>query len=211
MRRDEYAARHGVTPTTVSKWKKRGLLVFMPDPMRPGAKIIDVQKSDLLVGATIDQSRGRIRTGGASVDAATVPPSTSPTPPIARVVPPDTGDRLHDLRIREKEQDVIRSEFRNRKDAGELVSFAEYERRAADLARRMREALHAMARELAERLAAERDDRALLAILDGAIDEVMVRLSVQMDMEIQAEEAELRKADGILAEELEAAQSAPLQ
>ena len=79
LMKSEFAALKGVGASAVSNWAKKGLLVYGQDPARPGKQLVDVEKSELLINGTIDQTRGRPRAAGvAQVEGEIAsPPSAS--------------------------------------------------------------------------------------------------------------------------------------
>lgn len=185
LKQAEFAARHGVGPSAVSNWKKRGLVVFAPDPRRPGKQLIDAEKSDLLVRGTIDQTRGRPR--GDAAEAAA--PAESTAPAIAM-------NGLEAARLEEMRERTTRRKIENEQLLGRLVSLAEYERRAGDMGRMIRERTHGLIRQHGERLAAETDPRTIMAILTEAFD----GLFDQVAGEVEAAASDERAADAVLAQ-----------
>ncbi len=67
--------------------------------------------------------------------------------------------------------------MKNARDAKELAPRVELERRAAEMGRVARERMHAMWRAISERLAAERDVRAVMALGITEIDRVFAQLA----------------------------------
>lgn len=189
MSQTEFAARHRVGKPAVSNWKKRGLLVFAPDPDRPGKELVDVARSDLLVRGTIDPTRGRTRTAG----EAAAPPS--PSEPAARRELPMSG--LQQAQLADIEERTRRRKIETEVMLGTLVPIAEYERRAGDLGRLIRERTQALIRQHAERVAAESDPRTIMALLGEAFDQ----LFNQVADEVEAEATKEREVDQVLAAE----------
>ncbi len=173
----EFAALRGVRKSAVSNWKTKGLLVFTADPDQPGKQLVDVAKSNALIDRFVDQHRGR-------PNRATRTDAAQPAP-MPSIPAPAMSDARTDL-LREQ---VIRERLRNLKAAEELVLVDEFASRSADLARRMRERLHAFLRGEAERIAAERDPRQVLAILSAGIDEQLDTVADELEREAAIEAA----------------------
>lgn len=191
MKQAEYAAHRGVKASAVSNWKAKGLLVFAPDPDRPGKQLVDVAKTDLVIGGTIDPTRGRPRSAEIA-QAETAPPKNpnkSPTPTV-RAPDPYAEARLEEMRER-----TTRRRIENAQLMGQLVPLAEYERRAGDMGRVVRERTAGLIRQHAERLAAETDPRTIIALLSEAFDSMFDRLASEIEAEASAELA----ADAALA------------
>lgn len=193
MTQTEFAAHRGVGKSAVSNWKARGLLAFAPaDPGRPhGRQLVDVQRSDAAVNAAVDPTLGRPPTAIAS----------SPAAPALSENPAGASDGLANVRNELIRAQTVRARLQNEKLAGELVALVEFERRAGDAGRLARERMHGVARQLAERLAAETDPRSVLAVLAEAIDQAFADLAdrleaealaeLEVDAELEAEELEL--------------------
>lgn len=188
----EFAARHKVGKPAVSNWKRKGLLVFAPDPDRPNKLLVDVEKSDLLVRGSIDQTRGRPRSADAAPQGAggsgdTVqPPARGPAPLNA----------LEAARLDEMLQRTRGRRIENDARLGNLVAISEYERRAGDLGRMVREGVHAVLRQQAERIAAETDPRTIIAVLGEAFDQLFARVSSEVEAQASLE----REVDQVLAQ-----------
>lgn len=190
MTQKEYAAHRGVGAPAVSNWKKAGLLVFAADPDRPGKQLVDVEKSDLVVGGKIDQTRGRPRNTDrveAEGEAATAAGSSLAP---ARGMSALESERLEDMRERTRSRRID-----NDVKLRALVPLNEYERRAGDLGRMCREGVHAVLRQNAERIAAESDPRAVISVLGEAFDQLFERVA----NEVEAEAALEREVDEALA------------
>lgn len=179
----EFATRHGVKAPAVSAWKKKGLLVFAPDPERGGKLFVDAEKSDLLVRGTIDQTRGRPTAASVAAAEAGAPAA----PPSSHVVRSSLKDDYEAERI-------LSRRIENQQKLGNLVQLAEYERRAGDMGRLVRERTGGIIRQVAERLAAESDPRVVISVLSDAFDV----LFTQMADEIEAAASEERAADAAL-------------
>jgi hypothetical protein len=91
---------------------------------------------------------------------------------------------------------TTRRQIENGQLLGQLVSLAEYERRAGEMGRMLRERSHGLVRKLAERLAAEADPRAIITLmgegLDGLFDQVAGELEAALETELTV--------DAVLAE-----------
>lgn len=187
MSQTEFAARHQVGKPAVSRWKKLNLLVFAADPENPRKQLVDAEKSDLLVRGSIDPTRGRPRGGeAAQVDGAGDAP---PAPRPAQMTGMDAA-RLDDMVERTRARRI-----ETEQKLGTLVPISEYERRAGDMGRMIRERTHALIRQHAERLAAEADPRQIMAVLGDAFD----KLFDQVADEIEAEATKEREVDAALA------------
>ncbi len=189
MTRAEFAKHRGVQKSAVSNWGTKKLLVFAEGP--GGKQMIDVVRTEAKLNANLDPSRGRPTT--AQTQAAEEP---APLLSRAAAVQPDSG--LSNVRT-----DLIRSQtvgknLDNARRAGELVPFQEFERLATEAGRVTRERMIALARTNAERLAAERDPRQVMAILTEGIEQAFAELSEQL----------LKGEDGDDAAALEAIENA---
>lgn len=187
----EFAQRHGVSKPTVSAWKAKGLLVFLADPSKPSKQLVDAEKSDILVRASIDPTRGRPRNGERAEAAAEGDLPTTPAPSRA----PAAMSGLEEARLDEMRERTRRRRIETEQLLGNLVPISEYERRAGDLGRLVRERTHALIRQLAERLAAENDPRQVMAVLGEAFD----ALFAQVADEVEAEATKERQVDEELA------------
>jgi hypothetical protein len=171
MTRADFARHRGVQKSAVSNWSGKGWLVFAEGP--GGKQMIDVARTEAKLNANLDPSRGRPTTG--QMQAAEVP-LPSPGKPAA----PANDGGLSNVRT-----DLIRSQtvgknLDNARRAGELVPFQEFERLATEAGRVTRERMIALARTNAERLAAERDPRQIVAILTEGIDQTFAELAEQL-------------------------------
>lgn len=196
LKQAEFAARHGVVASAVSNWKKRGLLVFAEDPARPGKQMIDAEKSDLLIKGTIDPTRGRPRNDATQAAQS----GAAPAEGQSRAVIPMNG--LEAARLEEMRERTTRRKIENEQLLGRLVPLSEYERRAGEMGRVIRERTHGLIRQHGERLAAETDPRTIMALLGQAFD----ALFDQVADEIEAAASDERVADAALAQ-IEAADS----
>lgn len=188
MMKSEYAAHRGVKPSAVSNWAKKGLLVYGADPARPGKQLVDVEKTDLLVNGSVDQTRGRPRSSEAgAVTVSEAGPEAAPSRPVQLSGP-------EAVRMEEARERIIGRRIENEKALGRLVSLAEVERRAAERGRMIRERVAAVVRSQAERLAAEADPRVIVAVLQGEFDQLFERIADEIEAEARAEAA----ADAVL-------------
>lgn len=156
----QFAVRRGVGKSAVSNWKKAGLLVFAEAP--DGRMMVDAARTEARLNARIDPTRGR-PTGA--------PPEEAPADDQLPLDGSPVQQRnLARVRAEVAEEDLIGKRMRNAADARELVPAVEAERRLGELGRMARERVQAELRGLAERLAAEREPRAIMTLLDGATD-----------------------------------------
>lgn len=182
MQAKDYAKHRGVTPAAVSGWKKKGLLVFVTDPANPAKQLIDVAKTDLVINGTVDQTRGRPRSGEAEAaafahagaDGGVRAPLASPLQ-AAQLV--DLGERTLSRRIE------------NERALRKLVPLDEYERRSGDMGRLVRERTVGIIRQSAERLAAETDPRQIITYLTDQFDDLFGQLASEIDAAATLEEA----------------------
>lgn len=184
MTQAEYAERHGVGKSAVSNWKSKGLLVFTADPARPGKQLVDVTKSDLLVRGTIDPTRGRPR--GEAGEAQQMPDDAGDEAPRARGPAPTP---METARLEEMRERTTRRRIENERLVGSLVSIAEYERRAGDMGRLVRERTHGLIRQHAERLAAETDPRTIMVVLGEAFDALFNQVADEIEAAASQEQA----------------------
>lgn len=184
MMKSAYAAHRGVKPSAVSNWAAKGLLVYGEDPARPGKKLVDVEKSDLLINGTVDQTRGRPRSGEAS--AAEAPGGEAGDQPLVRA-PVASGAEA--VRLEEARERVIGRRIDNERALGKLVDRGEVERRAAERGRMIRERVTAVVRQQAERLASESDPRVIVALLTGEFDGLFARIADEIEAEARTEAA----------------------
>lgn len=191
MSQTEFAARHGVGKPAVSNWKRKNLLVFAPDPERPGKLLVDAEKSDILVRGSIDPTRGRPRSAdgaGTSENEG----SGEEARPAARV---PALNALEQARLDEMVQRTRGRRIENDARLGNLVAISEYERRAGDLGRMVREGVHAVLRQQAERVAEETDPRTITAVLGEAFDQLFTRVANEVEAQATLE----REVDQVLA------------
>jgi len=166
MSQAEFAAHRGVKKSAVSNWKKDGLLIFAEAP--DGKLKVDVARTEARLNAKLDPARGRPTTAQAA--AASEPSSPAPVS-----TPADSG--LSIVRTDLLRQQTVGKALDNAKRAGDLVALAEFERLAAENGRIARERMIALVRNNAERLAAEREPRQIVAILTDEIDLAFAELA----------------------------------
>lgn len=159
MTQAEFAARRGVGKSAVSNWKKAGLLVFAEG--EGGKLFVNAERSEARLEARIDPMRGRPASGEA-VEAAPVEGGDE--------LPLDAAKKrkLSDARAELVDEDLFSKRLSNAAKAGELVPLVEAERRLAAIGRMAQERVAAEERNVAERLAATSDVRAVMAILEEA-------------------------------------------
>lgn len=165
-----FAARRGVGKSAVSNWKKAGLVVFAEGD--DGKVYVDAERTEARLNARLDPMRGRPAT--APVDA--------PELPIEAV--PDAGTRgsgVHGARAELLAEQLVGTRLKNAEMARELVPAMEAERRCAELGRMARERVQAELRGQMERLAAERDPRAIWAVIEAATDRAFHALADAVD------------------------------
>lgn len=189
MTQAEFARHRGVQKGSVTNWKKAGLLVLAEGPT--GKPMVDVQRSDMKLNAKIDPMRGRPSTGHVPAVAA-AGPGDAPALPLEQT-PAQPGDRgLADERVEELRERRIGAALKNALLAGDLVPLVEAERRVSEVGRAARERMHAWVRTIAERFAAEKDVRQIMAIAEAGIDEVFAQLAAAADRgEFAGDEDEL--------------------
>lgn len=183
MSQKDYAAHRGVRPSAVSNWKKANLLVFAADPADPTRQLVDVEKSDLVVGGKIDQTRGRPR----AADQARVEAAGEGSAPVVVAASSRGMSALENARLAEMEERLRSRRIDNDARLGQLVPVAEYERQAGEFGRKCREGVHAIVRQQAERLAAESEPRQIIAVLGEAFDKLFARLADDVEAEAHQE------------------------
>ena len=172
MTQAEYAAHRGVKAPAVSNWKAKDLLVFAEDPARPGKVLVNVQLTDARLATRIDPTRGRPSSGAMSGELQLHGSASGTT--LA-------GEALAQERMEHLVEQKIGHRLKNAERARELVPLAEYERRSSELGRLARERMHSVVRSTAERLAAETDPRAIVALLRVEIDRAFEELADQVE------------------------------
>lgn len=182
MTQAEFARHRGVGKSAVTNWKNAKLLVFAEGDN--GKPMVDVARSDAKLNAKIDPMRGRPPTGG--TPAITAPAlAGAPPPPTAldarepAVLPmvASAEKTLADERIEHLREQRIGQAMKNAQLAGDLVPLVEAERRVSEVGRAARERMHAWLRSVAERFAAEKDVRAIMALGEEGIDQVFSELA----------------------------------
>lgn len=165
MSQSDFATRRGVGKSAVSNWKAAGLLVFAEAP--GGKLLVDVERTEARLNAKVDPTRGRPTAGQL---------------PFAAAAPAEPGDLPKGrtaalVRVELAEEQLIEKRQKNAQAAGELMPYVELERRGVELCRSARERVNAAFRGMAERLAAETEVRAIMAIGLAEFDRVFVSLA----------------------------------
>ncbi|SEM62604.1 hypothetical protein SAMN05192583_0879 [Sphingomonas gellani] len=165
-----FAKHRGVGKSAVSNWKKAGLLVFADDGT--GALLVDVTRTEAKLNARLDPTRGRPTAG--------MQDGSVPELPIDGEA--DEGSALQQrnlarVRADVAEEDLVGKRMKNAELARELVPAMDAERRLGQLGRMARERVQSELRARAERLAAEREPRAIMALLDEATDKAFHALA----------------------------------
>lgn len=173
MTKAEYARHRGVKPSAVSNWVKAGHIVFVEDPERPTKMLIDVTRTDARLNTRVDATRGRPTTGIPRPAPAAMPVDELPLSAASRTAA--------QVRIELAEEQLVSVRQKNARDAGELAPRVELDRRAAELGRVVRERMHAMFRAISERLAAEKEVRAVMALGAAEIDRVFADLADEVE------------------------------
>ena len=171
MSQSDFATRRGVGKSAVSNWKAAGLLVFAGAP--GGKLLVDVERTEARLNAKVDPTRGR------PTGAVGQLPFAAPAPAPAPAEPGDLpkGRTAALVRVELAEEQLIEKRQKNAQAAGELLPYVELERRGVDLCRSARERVNAAFRGMAERLAAETEVRAIMAIGLAEFDRVFVSLA----------------------------------
>lgn len=162
----DFARRRGVGKSAVSNWKKAGLIVFAEG--EGGRLLVDVARTEARLNARLDPTRGR----PIGNDAGPMPelPMAARADDDADEGSPVSQRTLAKVRAENAEEDLVGKRMKNAELARELVPAVEAERRLSDIGRMARERAQAEMRGIAERVAAERDTRAVMTLLDEAID-----------------------------------------
>lgn len=165
----DFAKRRGVGKSAVSNWKKAGLLVFAEDA--DGRMMVDVRRTEARLNSRLDPTRGR--------PTAATQETAAPQPLSEDAGDPGAGQERNLARVRAEvaEEDLVDKRLKNAARARELVPAAEAERRVGALGQMVRERIQAELRAKAERLAAEREPRAIMALLDEAVDRAFLALA----------------------------------
>jgi hypothetical protein len=195
MTKGQFAVHRGVGKSAVSNWAKKDLLVLGECPTS-GAIMVDVERTEARINSRVDPMRGR--------PAASVPAPASPGPQDAGDTGADhSGRRAAMVRTELAEENLVTLRLKNAERGRELAPRIELERRAAELGRVARERMQAMFRAIAERLAAERDARTIMAIGSAEIDRVFAELANDVEAGKLAEPDE--PDDVTVVNEMEAA------
>jgi len=196
MTKAEYARHRGVKPSAVSNWVKAGHIVFVEDPERPTKMLIDVQRTDARLNSRIDPMRGRPTTGV---------PRAAPVASEPEETAPQIGGRTAaQIRMELADEQLVSVRQKNARDAGELAPKVELDRRATELGRVVRERTHAMFRAISERLAAEKEVRAVMALVAAEIDRVFADLADEVERGALVEDVEETAEDAAIENEVEA-------
>ncbi|ATC25200.1 hypothetical protein CVUC_05310 [Caulobacter vibrioides] len=187
MTKSEFAAFMKVGPSAVSNWAKRGLIVMGPDPDCPGREKVDAEKSAILINATVDRSRGRPKNSERTAAEAPADEKNPNKSPTLEGASPTKLSQVEQARLDEMRERTTRRRIENGQLLGQLVPVAEYERRAGDMGRMIRERTHGLIRQHAERLAAETDPRAVAALLAGEFDKLFEKIASELEAEAVAE------------------------
>ena len=171
MTQAEFAVHRGVQKSAVSNWKKKGLLVFVEDADKLK---VDVARSDARINANVDPTRGRPTTAQ-SAPAQSGLRLESPEP-VPQAQPSNISNAREDL-MREQ---TIEKRMKNARDAGELVLLADFESRCSEYGRLIRERAQGLIRDTAERLAADREPRSIIALLTVEFDMMLDDLAARM-------------------------------
>ncbi|WP_156402127.1 hypothetical protein [Caulobacter sp. Root1472] len=188
MTKGEFAAHMNVGPSAVSNWNKKGLILLAPDPERPGKQLVDAERSALLIRASVDTTRGRPRKADQAA-AEQSPSSSGEGGGASPERPPQRLNALEQIRLDEARERITRRQIENGQLLGQLVSLPEYERRAGEMGRVVRERTHGVVRKLAERIAAETDPRTIIALLGGELDSMFDKVAGELEAEAQVERA----------------------
>lgn len=212
MTQAEFAAHRGVGKSAVSNYKKAGLLVFGEDPADGKIKV-DVARTEARLNSKVDPTRGRPTTAqsAGAQDAPLLDQAAALTMGGVSRQMIDVANVRTDL-VR---QQVIEKQMANARRAGELVPVAEYEKRATELGRVVRERMQSMLRTMSERFAAEKDPRQIVAVGALEIDRIFTELADQAEAgtlsaddqleaelaaEVAAQEAAEEEGEDVLAE-----------
>lgn len=204
MTQAQFARHRGVSKGSVTNWKNAGWLVMAEGPT--GKALVDVVRTELKLNANIDPMRGRPSTGGEPATAS--PGGEAPALPLGETAAaPATApkrDDLADERVQHLREQRTGQALKNAQMAGDLVPLIEAERRVAEVGRAARERMHAWLRSMAERFAAEKDVRQIMAIGESGIDQVFTELADAADRgDFAGDEAEDLTPDEVA--EMEAA------
>ncbi len=156
MTQTAYADHRGVGRSSVSNWKKDGLLV-----MKDGK--VDVIATDRIVDNAIDPMKGR--------------PAGTPTGA-------GTGEQENTLaseRLAEVRESRIGKALKNAQLAGDLAPVEEMQRTLTEAGRMIRDRMQAAFRNKAERLAAETETRTVLTLCSETIDEACASFADAID------------------------------
>lgn len=174
MTQAQFARHRGVSKGSVTNWKNAKLLVMAEGPN--GRALVDVVRTELKLNANIDPMRGRPSTGG-QPPAADSLGGDAPALPLPDGGAPAQTTVINDERVLHLREQRTGQALKNAQLAAELVPLIEAERRVAEIGRAARERMHAWLRSNAERFAAEKDVRQIMAFGEAGIDEVFAELA----------------------------------
>lgn len=169
----EYARLRGVSRAAVTQWATAGKIVLTGDGR------VDVARSDVRLADTTNQARGGKGGRTSAAAAKGLPGSAAPA-----VASPGAGDRGADpeggaapltLASANTQRAALQAqtlELRLRREAGDLVDRAGFERALVDSLGVAVEQLGTLAARIASRCAAETDARRVHAIIDEEIARV---------------------------------------
>ncbi len=166
----DFAKRRGVGKSAVSNWKKAGLLVFAEDA--DGRTMVDAARTEARLNARLDPTRGRPTAAMQDGPSPSLALDDGPAEAVA-----SQERNLARVRAEVAEEDLVDKRMKNAARARELVPAMEAERRVAALGQMVRERIQSELRSKAERLAAEREPRAVMALIDDALDRAFNALS----------------------------------
>lgn len=198
----EFAALMKVGASAVSNWARKGLLVYGEDPDKPGKQKVDSDKSMVLIRGTIDPTRGRPRTAETAQAEAAPGATTEQTSSASRGA--GALSLMEQARLDEMRERSTRRRIENGQLLGQLVSVAEYERRAGEMGRKIRERCHGAVRNMSERLAAEGDPRVIMQLMGDALDLVFNRVADELEADLETERAVDAELEALPEEEADA-------
>lgn len=175
MTQTEFAKHRGVGRSAVSNYKTKGLLVFGEG--EDGSVLVDVARTEARLNAKVDPTRGRPTTSQVGGGQDALPLEQAPPASAVSNQMRDVANVRTDL-VR---QQVIEKQMANARRAGELVAVAEYEKRATELGRVVRERMQSMLRTMSERFAAEKDPRQIVSVGALEIDRIFTELADQAE------------------------------
>lgn len=189
MTQTAFAKHRGVGRSAVSNYKKADLLVFAEGD--DGSRMVDVERSEARLNRKIDPARGRPTGGRAAATSEGGLPFDGPSPSRE-----PQGAGVAEVRTELMRAQIVGKTLENAKRGGELVPLLEYERRSSELGRMTRDRMHSFLRSYAERFAAERDPRQIVAVGSAEIDRQFDELADQVEsgVLVEMDEAEVLAA-----------------